>query len=163
LYNGQAIEPYNVSFSDMDAYIASYMSSLTGIDGAAAQNGAQAQPSSLEEKVVTSVSLAVDTHLIALDGAKALSKGAVAGMKTYIKSAGLVGAAIGGAQSAYNIYESFSEGKTPSWNDWVGLGLGIVSGIVLATPGVGEAAEGITLALDAATTVNDVISASNLH
>jgi hypothetical protein len=122
------------------------------------------EKSSMEEKVSATASLTLDAKNITMDGAEFLSKASVAGrgMKVFIKTTGLVGAAVGGLQSGYNIIQSIRHGTGVKWNDVTGLLLGIASGVALLTP-IGETYEGLSLALDAATLVNDTYSATELH
>ncbi len=91
-----------------------------------------------------------------------LSNSAVTGLKTFTKAAGLVGAAVGFFQSSYNIIHSLANGESVKWNDVAGAALGLAAGIALATP-LGEAVEGLSLAIDAVSLANDTYSASQLH
>ena len=155
--SGQQLSNYSLTFSAIDAFISEYSNS----DFNQASPGL-AETSSIEEKIATVTVLTLDSKNATMDLAGLASKDALKGLKTFTKTTGLIGAAAGGIASGYNIYQSISQGKSVKWNDVAGLTLGIFSAIALATP-LGEAIEGLTLAIDVATTATDVYSASQIH
>ena len=80
------------------------------------------------------------------------------GLNVAKRTTGILGIAIGGVMAAADIYKNGA-----NWNNVTALGLGVLSGAILAFPGIGEAAEGLSLMVDAATLTNDAISAAGAN
>jgi RHS repeat-associated protein len=117
------------------------------------QENSQPENSEVGKQVATATGLATDVVNTSLSGAETLAKDAVKGLEVAKRTTGLVGVAIGGGVAAVDIYKNGL-----NWNNGTSLALGIFSAAILAVPGIGEAAEGLSLAVDAATLTNDVIS-----